>query len=149
MYRIHPLQAGRDVPGYLEDPERVGVEVGVSEEMDVPGAPVGGGGDIQQLDPRVHGHVALSALQHVGIGGFVQKSRNPELQVQTGGYEKLGLPEVPGEAGFGPHEVSVLPGIRDGGHLHEVTPDLTDDGPVHGQGGHHPDGAGRCLLTAE
>ena len=63
----------------------------VAEDVNVALGPGVAGRDVEQIDPGVGGDVPGPTFRHLGVVGLVEQGGNPELEVEAGGHEYIGL----------------------------------------------------------
>ena len=93
------------------------------------------GRHLQQVDAGVGGDVAGAALGDLPVAGAVEQRRHPELEVEAGGDEQVGVAQHGHEAGLGLDEVGILVALGDRGDGALVADDLAGDGAVGREAG--------------
>ena len=124
------METGEHVPGDDDPVEWIGVYVGIAVHVDVTLGAAERGGHLEQIDAAVRRHVAGRTIHDLAVARAVEQRRHPQLQVQAGGDEQIGVAQDPHEARLRLHEVGVLVALRDRGDGAAVAHDLASDGAV-------------------
>jgi hypothetical protein len=82
------------------------------------------------------------AVADLAVPRLVDQHRRPQLEVEAGGDEEVGLFEHQGERGLRLDEVGVLVAARDRQGIDLCAADRLGDGGIGGEGGDHLDGSG-------
>ena len=93
------------------------------------------GRHLEQMNAGVGRDVTGPALGDLAVAGAVEQRRHPELQIETGGDEQIGVAQDRHEAGLGLHEMRIFVALGDGGDGAFVADDFPGDGSVRGKAG--------------